>query len=74
MSSASQQLQLNDTSNIRNEVEEIKTLMDLVRASQVDNKVFEWLKAPDATIDFNEACKKKHPGTGLWFVQGPAYK
>ncbi|KAK1855066.1 ankyrin repeat protein [Colletotrichum chrysophilum] len=74
MSSALQQLQLNDTSNIRNEVEEIKTLMDLVRASQVDNKVFEWLKAPDATIDFNEACKKKHPGTGLWFVQGPAYK
>ncbi|KAF4852504.1 Ankyrin repeat and KH domain-containing protein 1 [Colletotrichum siamense] len=74
MSSASQQLQLNDTSNIRNEVEEIQTLMDLVRASQVDNKVFEWLKAPDATIDFNEACKKKHPGTGLWFVQGPAYK
>ncbi|KAI3573696.1 hypothetical protein IWW34DRAFT_553241, partial [Fusarium oxysporum f. sp. albedinis] len=32
-----------------------------------------WLKAPDATINFNEAVKKKHPGTGLWLVKGPAF-
>ncbi|KAF3806346.1 hypothetical protein GCG54_00006108 [Colletotrichum gloeosporioides] len=60
------ELQLNDTGNIRNEVEETKTLMDLV-----NKKVFEWLKAPDATIDFNEAWPRvqvmaRNTGLFLW--------
>ncbi|CAJ2500801.1 Uu.00g036540.m01.CDS01 [Anthostomella pinea] len=29
--------------------------------------------APDATINFNEACKKKHPRTGLWLVHGDVF-
>ncbi|KAK1969942.1 hypothetical protein LY78DRAFT_700372 [Colletotrichum sublineola] len=32
-----------------------------------------WLKAPDASIDFNDACKKKHPGTGLWFTKSSSF-
>ncbi|CCF44198.1 vegetative incompatibility protein HET-E-1, partial [Colletotrichum higginsianum] len=33
----------------------------------------DWLKAPDATVNFNDACTKKHPGTGLWFVKSGVF-
>jgi len=54
---------------------EIKLLLDLVRAVQISSDIRGWLKAPDASVGYNAACKKKreHPSTGLWFVQGPSF-
>ncbi|KAL2755800.1 hypothetical protein ACRALDRAFT_1064199, partial [Sodiomyces alcalophilus JCM 7366] len=73
LSVAVQVLQQNDIGNIQDGIDDSKALLDLVRASQVSSEIGAWLKAPDASINFNEALKKKHPGTGSWFVEGPEY-
>lgn len=70
---ALQVLQQQDISNVQNDVQDTKALLELMRASQVSFDIREWLKAPDASINYNEACKKKHPGTGLWFIKGPQF-
>ena len=54
-------------------IAEIKTLLDLVKTNQISSDLRDWLKAPDATIDHNVACLKKHPGTGLWLVKDPRF-
>lgn len=63
-------LQQNDLSNVQEDTEDTKALLDLVRASQISSNIRDWLGAPDATINYNEACKKRHLSTGLWFVKG----
>ena len=47
--------------------------MDLVTIEQISSNLYAWLKAPDATIEHNAACAKKHPGTGLWFINSPQF-
>lgn len=73
LSLALQVLEQKDISKVQDDIEDIKALLDLVRVGQISSSIREWLKAPDATINYNEACKKKHPGTGLWFVKGPSF-
>lgn len=73
LSLALQLLQQKDIGRVQDDVEDVKALLNLVRSSQVSSTIYEWLKAPDATVNFNEACKKKHPGTGLWFVKGASF-
>ncbi|CAM1509295.1 Fc.00g030340.m01.CDS01 [Cosmosporella sp. VM-42] len=73
LSLAMQLLQQSDTYRVQDDIEDTKALLDLVRAAQITSEIRGWLKAPDATIDFNEAAKKKHPSTGLWLVKGPAF-
>lgn len=70
LSLALQVLQQKDIGNVQDDIEDAKTILDLVRASQISSTIRDWLKAPDATVNFNEACKMKHPRTGLWFVKG----
>lgn len=73
LSLALQVLQAKDIDNIQNDIEDAKILLDLVRADQISSTIRGWLKAPDATVNYNEAYKKKHPGTGLWFVKGSSF-
>lgn len=73
LSFAVQVLQQSDIGNIQANVDHTKALLNLVRASQVSSNIRHWLNAPDASINFNEALKKKHPGTGSWFVEGPDF-
>ncbi|SCO87596.1 uncharacterized protein FRV6_11723 [Fusarium oxysporum] len=73
LSLAMQLLQQSDIYRVQDDIEDTRALLDLTRAAQVSSGIREWLKAPDATIGFNEAVKKKHPGTGQWFVKGPAF-
>jgi hypothetical protein len=70
---ALQLLQQEVNNRVQEDIEDVKALLNLVRSSQRSSEVQRWLKAPDATINFNEACKKKHPRTGLWLVQGGAF-
>ena len=58
---------------VHNDIEDTKALLDLVRASQVSTTIRDWLRAPDAGINYSEACKKKHSGTGLWLVRSSSY-
>ena len=69
LSSALEVLQLKDNNRIQTDVADIKTLVNLVKTNQISNDICDWLKAPDATVDHNAACLKKHPGTGLWLIK-----
>jgi hypothetical protein len=70
---ALQVLQQHDLSSVQDEIQDTKALLELVRASQVSSEIRDLLKAPDASVNYNEACKKKHPGTGLWFIKSPQF-
>jgi ankyrin repeat domain-containing protein 50 len=63
-------LQQKDVGNVQDDIDDAKAVLDLVRATQVSSTIRDWLKAPDATTNYNDACKLKHPRTGLWFVKG----
>lgn len=73
LSSVLDVLQLKDTKRIQDDVTETKHLLDLVRTSQISSNLRDWLDAPDATINHNAACAKKHPDTGLWLVKSPQF-
>lgn len=74
LSSAQDVLQLKDNKRIQDDITEIKVLVDLVRTSQISSNLRDWLNAPDATIDHNAACAKRHPGTGMWLVKVPSLR
>lgn len=73
LSIALQALQLKEHQNTRNEIAELQITLKSVQAQNLAADVRHWLKAPDATIDFNIANTKKHPGTGQWFIKDSAY-
>ncbi|ERS97064.1 hypothetical protein HMPREF1624_06393 [Sporothrix schenckii ATCC 58251] len=73
LSLALQSLQLKNIDRVQNDTEDTKRLLDLVRANQISLTIRSWLKAPDATVNYNEACKKRHGGTGLWLVKSPVF-
>ncbi|KAE9574853.1 hypothetical protein CGMCC3_g8995 [Colletotrichum fructicola] len=68
-----QLLQNEDTSSIRNHVEDTKYLLELHRASNVSQDTVKWLNAPDATINFNIAYEKSQTGTGAWLINGQSF-
>lgn len=59
-------------SQMKNEddVEDTKAVLNRIRNTQVSHELRSWsgLKAPDVSVNYNEACKKRHSGTGHWFV------
>ncbi|KAM5342659.1 hypothetical protein ACJ41O_013625 [Fusarium nematophilum] len=73
LSLALQLLQYNDVRRIQDNTEDLRDLLNLTRTSQVSQHLSTWLRAPDASINFNEAIKRKHPGTGLWFVESSVF-
>lgn len=66
-------LQLRDHKNTQDDIAELKSLLEVVRGTQISATIHDWLKAPDATVNHNAACAKRHPGTGIWFVKGPIF-
>ncbi len=73
LSLALEVLQISDHMSIQDDINEIKSLVDVVSARMFSATIRDWLKAPDATIDHNAACAKRHPGTGNWFVKGSVF-
>ncbi|RMZ92142.1 hypothetical protein DV736_g628, partial [Chaetothyriales sp. CBS 134916] len=66
-------MQVRDSKAIRDDITEVKSLIEVVRATQISREIRDWLKAPDATIDHQTACAKRYPGTGQWFVKGSIF-
>ncbi|KAF9871286.1 hypothetical protein CkaCkLH20_11207 [Colletotrichum karsti] len=66
-------LQQKTVDHIQDDVQDMRAILDLIRAQQVSDEIQDWLNAPDASVNFNENHKKKHPGTGLWLVKGPNF-
>lgn len=54
-------------------ISETRARVDLARNEQTLFNLYTWLKVPDATIEHNAACAKKHPGTGLWFIESSQF-
>lgn len=73
LSLALEALQLRDYKHTQDDINELKSLIEIVRATQISSMIRDWLKAPDVTILHNAACAKRHPGTGTWFVKGPLF-
>ena len=67
-------LQLKDNERTQDDIADIKQLLDLVKTSQTSADLRDWLKAPDATINHNAACAKRHPGTGMWLVKSSTFE
>lgn len=67
-------LQLRDNKMIQDGIASGTLLLDLVRTSQTPVNIHDWLKAPDATVNHNAACVKKHLGTGVWFLQSSRFQ
>ena len=66
-------LQLNDNKRIADDIADMRLLLDLVKTRQISANIRDWFKAPDATLNHNAACAKKHPGTGIWFVNSSIF-
>jgi hypothetical protein len=73
LSLALQVLEQKTIGDIQDDIKDTKALLHLVRADQMSLSIREWLKAPDATINYNEACKKRYGSTGLWLVKGGSF-
>ncbi|KAI1379582.1 ankyrin repeat-containing domain protein [Hypoxylon crocopeplum] len=66
-------LQQKDVYKVQNDIANINSLLELVKASQISVDIRQWFRAPDVTTNYNESCKKRHGGTGLWFVKGSSF-
>ena len=73
VSIALQALQLKEHQNTQDDIEEMRKIVTTVQAQQVVTDVRDWLRAADATIDYNAACLKRHTGTGQWFIQSTTF-
>lgn len=73
VSLALQMLQLKGNDQIQDDVADNKALLGLIHAGQVSSEIRGWLRAPDVSINYNEACKKRHRGTGLWLTKSDAF-
>jgi len=58
---------------VQNDIREVVEVIKNAQPQQLAVSVRQWLRAPDATVDYNAACAKRHMGTGQWFVQSPAF-
>lgn len=63
-----------DTRNIQEDLTKVHELLRVMRADNVSENARTWLNAPDTTVNYNFACKKRQPGTGSWFVESEQYK
>lgn len=61
-------LQLKDHRTTQAHIQEVKSLGELIQLTQISSKISDWLKAPDASVNHNNACAKHHVGTGTWFL------
>lgn len=74
LSFALEVLRLKDSKRNQDDMIEIKALLNLINNHHVSSQLLDWLKAPDATMDHNIACTKKHPRTGLWLTEGSFFR
>jgi hypothetical protein len=67
-------LQLRNNTGLEDGISELKILVQQTNTFQISSTIRGWLKAPDATIDHNAACEKRHTSTGLWLVNGQEFQ
>ena len=66
-------LQLGIYQSTKDDINDVRSLVDLMRAGQVSSGIRDWLKAPDVSVDHNAACAKRYPGTGDWLFEDTSF-
>ena len=66
-------LQFRDNKIAQDDIAELKSLGESMRATQISSTIRDWLKAPDATVNHYAACDKRHAGTGTWLIKSPVF-
>ena len=61
------------TARISDAVEESKCIIDKLDHDSHQREVVKWLSAPDPSINHNKALRKRHKGSGSWFLQSKAF-
>ncbi|KAF7136844.1 hypothetical protein CNMCM5793_006414 [Aspergillus hiratsukae] len=56
------------------DVKQMITQVDGLAQDNQSRKIYDWLKPPDPSTNLNEAQKKRHEGTGTWFLQSEPFK
>jgi ankyrin repeat domain-containing protein 50 len=67
-------LQLQDNQTTQDDISEVRSLIELMRATQISSSIRDWLQAPDVSVNHYAACAKRHPGTGGWLVKGSVFR
>ncbi|KAJ5372564.1 NACHT nucleoside triphosphatase [Penicillium concentricum] len=67
-------LQLRNQTGLEDGISELKIIVQQTNTIQISAMIRDWLKAPDATIDHNVACEKRHTSTGLWLINGQKFR
>lgn len=42
-------------------------------AANSEEKIYQWLAAPDSSANYNAAQDKHHANTGAWFLEGDGF-
>lgn len=73
LSIALQALELQEHQNTQGDIAKVNTIVQGIQTRSVSADLRQWLRPPDATVNFNAAVAKRHPSTGLWLIQGSAF-
>ncbi|KAH7903380.1 hypothetical protein BJ138DRAFT_1194414, partial [Hygrophoropsis aurantiaca] len=65
-------IKLKEKFNRRVQMEMRLDVKEIVR-NQEDEKILQWLAAPDPSVSYNTALEKRSVGTGSWFLNGEKF-
>jgi hypothetical protein len=54
--------------DIRSITTDTRSVVESLSLDNQSGKIKEWLSPPDSSTNLNEAQKKRHEGTGSWFL------
>ncbi|KAL2706137.1 hypothetical protein AAEP93_001387 [Penicillium crustosum] len=67
-------LQVRNQAGLEDGISELKILFERTNTMHISATIRDWLMAPDATLNHNVACEKRHSTTGLWLVNGQQFQ
>ncbi|KAF7521816.1 hypothetical protein PCG10_007913 [Penicillium crustosum] len=67
-------LQVRNQAGLEDGISELKILVERTNTMHISATIRDWLMAPDATLNHNVACEKRHSTTGLWLVNGQQFQ
>ncbi|KUM62205.1 hypothetical protein ACN42_g4924 [Penicillium freii] len=67
-------LQVRNQTGLEDGISELKVLVERTNTMHISATIRDWLMAPDATLNHNAACEKRHRNTGLWLVNGQQFQ
>ncbi|CAI7625037.1 unnamed protein product [Penicillium discolor] len=67
-------LQVRNQTGLEDGISELKILVERTNTMHISETIRGWLMAPDATLNHNAACEKRHSTTGLWLVNGQQFQ